>query len=1403
MGVTLLPQALELPFSGFPYQSTVSCNSHWAVSFITLTAHLLHFLKKPHRAASLLELFDAATNGAFSLCVSSPTPVVEKSKPQQQRAAAFLLKAVANGFALRCTQAGKGYEAITRSRNLAARYVSSRQTEAAQAAVFSAYQSAIKLLAMEQERVLLIQARNEAGDFMAAVRKDDEAMEMWSNGVDQIFGMLDAADNLSTVSTTFTKPLEQLGLWQCLMGGCLLAKLARRVSTHNLSRCNDLCLQAALLLAGVFGTSHAHPQRPADFATYTPTSLVPSCDLGDPYKFPVTQIVCSCEYIAWRLIAVGGVCDRFANAACACTALHALPVLSLCEYLASRCLRSAHHVALSRVLRARALIKLGFMAEAFYFLTVLFQGEGSSASKSGPLVFSNNLPPENATNFSAIRELCQMKLDSALSATFGIRLVAQIYLARALLVTTLATFSEQPLAAAGEGDAFRQFGRGARKSSANRDAKIPPLSPVSTASPSIAKVDPRTMILQWAEQQLCTLMDSLKKPAQPPESDGKIRVYPAFSLYVIAWCHILRSDVQAERSDPAQACHLLKEALLFCANHASIKESTSTWYWEAITEVDGSTLAECHTRQIQAYLRRHKFDACSTLCTSAMQDAAGFGNDDIPRYVAHAMAMIRLFQGNVLAALQLYLTPTSPDRLIVHMAKHTAALRTYQHAHLLFLCGKEADVDDMLAEAEQQLKEAAAATQPSCSGELLPNPYLATSAPRALVYFWQARRLLKKRHYTSAIKKYLEAYNLLSNYSLHPSTYIIASLYHEAGCAGTESLLPSAGRTLPTAPLRPTPVALKPSAHQQQQPLPDYLAFAAAASATKVDVREAVKTVAGSAFLLFKAVATCSTSLCANAHCTVVCALSRLALLHLARHVELLTAPASAPATATSSDAESAALSAEIRPFAFYVLQAARIVSMQRLLFRDSNLVTAPLLAQPLVEKLVPEAIAVELRSYLGSRGDQQASQESCAAPATLTPTRTAAIATSPSLLPTPTSAATVAKKSKNTSRSRMSLSTTLSQDMKQGEKEVNIAAVLVNLTKALFNEFNVWDLEDATNCIALASKMHMYLLQYYGPYSYCCVTPDVTQQYTPACEISFTRGLAVKWHPTAMEDQMLMLYVIGNGTDGPSSKSAPALMAGATTVSTAKLVAIRESIVRVRQSIADEAAMLWCGSATPLPKSELKEQLESLLRAKFSKTILNVVQECEQCFGCEPPPPPPPAEKPQTEQALAAAPAIAPAKSHKHGTSSTSVAAGCGEMRSQAFAESVVQSELALLFAFLQSQAFALQTPAVTTVLAPTSVAASTAAQSPTLASAQGGLLERVGQSLTLLAALQQLTDARSPAPACSCGWLELTGGGCSGGVFIEGPAHAALCAWLLETLTRAATSREQQLKQQQAPAH
>ncbi|KAG2453644.1 hypothetical protein HYH02_001857 [Chlamydomonas schloesseri] len=307
------------------------------------------------------------------------------------------------------------------------------------------YEKVIEVLKRRNEKGAMLLALHELGDVHAHFGNWGGAATSWNDTLDTLLGPYQALRNwrgrLDGMSPAAT--LQAYGLHGLLLGCVVAGKLARYVHHDNLHLRLEAHRLAARLAFCAFAAHLGHPQRRAGFATYTPRELwAAGADAwlvwSDPYRCPVVDLAGALEGAAAALLDAG-------------LALEALPVLALWEHVARYVLRSLHGTVLCRLLRVRALVALGLLAEAVEVAGglmgaaglpdptldsdyVLKDTSGAVVEPIPVLPYDNALLPGEPGNKAALTHIADTPLAPAVEKLYGSWLVAHLALARAQIL---------------------------------------------------------------------------------------------------------------------------------------------------------------------------------------------------------------------------------------------------------------------------------------------------------------------------------------------------------------------------------------------------------------------------------------------------------------------------------------------------------------------------------------------------------------------------------------------------------------------------------------------------------------------------------------------------------------------------------------------------------------------------------------------------------------------------------------------------------------------------------------------------------------------------------------------------------------------------------------------------------
>uniref|UniRef100_A0A6I8NGL9 Cilia and flagella associated protein 54 n=1 Tax=Ornithorhynchus anatinus TaxID=9258 RepID=A0A6I8NGL9_ORNAN len=236
-----------------------------------------------------------------------------------------------------------------------------------------------ELLDSNNQTGLKVQALHELGNLLFFAGNKRMAFKYWCRALD---GILRKSDVLNTwkefdcfsVNGTDSpadavlrdyseKFLFQAGIWGCLQGAVIAAKLAQYILTSNMRQRTECCILSAFLFKALFRNSLPHPKVDFEFAQYEITKLAPGIDLfSDRYRADISTVVASLTFLICEL--------HFAK-----QNLMTLPLFTLYQYFVSEICQDPLKCIEGRILKMQVLIDLGFFADAFNELSLLYIGK--------------------------------------------------------------------------------------------------------------------------------------------------------------------------------------------------------------------------------------------------------------------------------------------------------------------------------------------------------------------------------------------------------------------------------------------------------------------------------------------------------------------------------------------------------------------------------------------------------------------------------------------------------------------------------------------------------------------------------------------------------------------------------------------------------------------------------------------------------------------------------------------------------------------------------------------------------------------------------------------------------------------------------------------------------------------
>ncbi|KAB0346925.1 hypothetical protein FD754_011782 [Muntiacus muntjak] len=232
------------------------------------------------------------------------------------------------------------------------------------------------VLQTSNQRSLNVQALHELGNLLIFAQKKRAAFKCWSQALDNIFRKEDVLHTWKELGSSLTNAtdgrppagskdyseelLSKGGIWGCLQGAVISAKIAQFIQTLDVEKRTNCCLLSALLFQGLLRTTLPHPKAERCYAQYEITQLLPGIELfSDRYRADICSVIASLYYVIREL--------HFAK-----QNLVILPLLALYQYFVSVICQDLVKNLEARLLKVEVLTDLGFFSEAFHELSQIF-----------------------------------------------------------------------------------------------------------------------------------------------------------------------------------------------------------------------------------------------------------------------------------------------------------------------------------------------------------------------------------------------------------------------------------------------------------------------------------------------------------------------------------------------------------------------------------------------------------------------------------------------------------------------------------------------------------------------------------------------------------------------------------------------------------------------------------------------------------------------------------------------------------------------------------------------------------------------------------------------------------------------------------------------------------------------
>ncbi|XP_006871879.1 PREDICTED: putative uncharacterized protein C12orf63 homolog [Chrysochloris asiatica] len=308
------------------------------------------------------------------------------------------------------------------------------------------------VLQASNQRSLKVQALHELGNVLIFAEKKRAALKCWCQALDDIFRKSDVlhtwkefGTSLTNTNDSFSPPgfkdyseefLSTVGIWGCLQGAVISAKIAQFIKTSNVEKRISCCILSALLYQGLLRTTLPHPKIERCYAQYEITQLLPGIELfSDRYRADICSVVASLYYVIREL--------HFAK-----QNLLILPLLALYQYFVSGICQDIVRSLEARLLKVEVLIDLELFSEAFYEMSQILHGKNmpstvpAGSKPTGKIKifqsFDSGKPLTSKENLQALDDLVNKGLPVFL-ITFGQQhLLSKLCLVRAYFLISVA-----------------------------------------------------------------------------------------------------------------------------------------------------------------------------------------------------------------------------------------------------------------------------------------------------------------------------------------------------------------------------------------------------------------------------------------------------------------------------------------------------------------------------------------------------------------------------------------------------------------------------------------------------------------------------------------------------------------------------------------------------------------------------------------------------------------------------------------------------------------------------------------------------------------------------------------------------------------------------------------------------
>ncbi|XP_043093869.1 cilia- and flagella-associated protein 54 [Puntigrus tetrazona] len=313
--------------------------------------------------------------------------------------------------------------------------------------VFSSYNNSIKYLQANKYSSLQVQALHDLGNLHFYNGNRKSAHSFWSKALDsalQSSGVLESWDGDSWGGSSSQETLRHAGIWGCLQGALLSAKIAQHILTSNIDQRTKCCLLSGKLFKCLLMASMPHPIIDLSYSTYSvETELIPGIDLfSEPDRGNLGTTVASLSFLCHWLYTSGHL-------------LKVLPVLALYLYIARTVCRDLHLTVKCRILKVKVLTELGAFTQAFKELSSLTFGREMPVPHAGHHrvekpswtkgIFNEGKPLLDPSNLLVLEDFFNRRPSKDIMDLYGSKLTRQLLMARVhLILAVCSTIHDLP-----------------------------------------------------------------------------------------------------------------------------------------------------------------------------------------------------------------------------------------------------------------------------------------------------------------------------------------------------------------------------------------------------------------------------------------------------------------------------------------------------------------------------------------------------------------------------------------------------------------------------------------------------------------------------------------------------------------------------------------------------------------------------------------------------------------------------------------------------------------------------------------------------------------------------------------------------------------------------------------------